>query len=254
MRTSTLVGRSSPSRSNSPSWIARRSFDCAGRGMAPTSSRNSVPPSASWKRPSRSAEAPVNEPRRWPKNSLSQISSGMAAQLTRTYGAGRSRAPLVDDPRQQLLARAGLAAQQHGRARRGRRLHRPQRLLPEQALAEGLLAVRRRAAQVPHLALQGARLQRAHERHLERRRVGRFQDEVAGSGVQALDGGGHAAVAGQHQHRHLRRRRLQAADEVESRQLGHAQVGEHHVDRRALQLAQRVLYARGAFGAEPARA
>ena len=84
MRTSTVVGRSSPSRSNSPSWIARRSFDWAEYGIAPTSSRKSVPPSARWKRPSRSAEAPVNEPRRCPKNSLSQMSCGIAAQLTRT--------------------------------------------------------------------------------------------------------------------------------------------------------------------------
>ena len=53
-------------------------------GIAPTSSRNRVPRSASRKRPSRSGVAPVNAPLRWPKNSLSHISRGMAAQFTRT--------------------------------------------------------------------------------------------------------------------------------------------------------------------------
>jgi len=55
-------------------------------GMVPTSSRKSVPRSASWKRPSRSDAAPANDPFRWPKNSLSHISRGTAAQLTFTKG------------------------------------------------------------------------------------------------------------------------------------------------------------------------
>ena len=56
--------------SRAAAWPARAA------GIAPTSSSSSVPRSASWKRPSRSAAAPANEPLRWPKNSLSHISSG----------------------------------------------------------------------------------------------------------------------------------------------------------------------------------
>ncbi len=60
-------------------------------GISPTSSRKSVPPSASSKRPTRSFTAPVNEPLAWPKNSLSKSDPGMLAQFTFTKGP-RARA------------------------------------------------------------------------------------------------------------------------------------------------------------------
>ena len=46
------------------SWIARSSFDCIDSGRSPISSRNSVPPLAAWKKPSRSSLAPVKAPLR----------------------------------------------------------------------------------------------------------------------------------------------------------------------------------------------
>ncbi len=55
--------------------------------MSPISSRNSVPPCAAWKRPLRSAIAPVNEPFLWPKSSDSSSPSGIAPQFTATNGA-----------------------------------------------------------------------------------------------------------------------------------------------------------------------
>ena len=58
-------------------------------GISPTSSRNSVPPSASSNRPTPSRSAPVNAPLAWPKNSLSNSSRGIAAQLTRISGRRR---------------------------------------------------------------------------------------------------------------------------------------------------------------------
>ncbi len=61
-------------------------------GISPTSSRKSVPPSASSKRPSLRRTAPVNAPRSWPKSSDSSRPSGMAAQETVTKGPSR-RAP-----------------------------------------------------------------------------------------------------------------------------------------------------------------
>ena len=54
--------------------------------MSPISSRNSVPPAASRKRPLRVCTAPVNAPRSWPKSSLSSSSRGMAAVLMATKG------------------------------------------------------------------------------------------------------------------------------------------------------------------------
>jgi hypothetical protein len=48
------------------------------------SSRKSVPPSASAKRPRLSRIAPVNEPRSWPNSSDSSRVSGSAPQLIET--------------------------------------------------------------------------------------------------------------------------------------------------------------------------
>src|SRR5438552_11740172 len=47
----------------------RKSFTCVSIGSSPTSSRKIVPPSASLKRPSRLAIAPVNAPLTWPNRS-----------------------------------------------------------------------------------------------------------------------------------------------------------------------------------------
>jgi hypothetical protein len=60
----------------------RSSLLCVSTGISEISSRNSVPPSACRKSPSRSAFAPVNAPLTEPNNSLSMSSRGRAAQLT----------------------------------------------------------------------------------------------------------------------------------------------------------------------------
>ena len=69
----------------------RRTFAWVFRLMSPISSRKIVPPSAVSNLPRRSATAPVNAPRTWPKSSLSINSSGMAAQLTSTNELERLR-------------------------------------------------------------------------------------------------------------------------------------------------------------------
>ena len=58
--------------------------------------------------------ASVNAPRAWPKSSLSSRLSGIAAQLSATNGA-RPAARVVERARDELLARAGLAADEHRR-------------------------------------------------------------------------------------------------------------------------------------------
>ena len=75
-----------PSRSNSRACNTRSSFTCVARLSSPISSRNSVPPSASSKRPFFVACAPVNAPFSYPKSSDSMRLSGSAAQLTLTNG------------------------------------------------------------------------------------------------------------------------------------------------------------------------
>ena len=80
--------------------------------MSPISSRNSVPPCASSKRPRRSVLAPVKAPRSWPNSSASSRSRGIAAAFSATKGPP-ARAMAVQRPRHQLLAGAGLARDQH---------------------------------------------------------------------------------------------------------------------------------------------
>ena len=71
--------------------------------------------SASSKRPTCRASAPVNAPFSRPNNSLSISVDGIAAQLTRTIGRWRRARQLVDPRREHFLAGARLAEQQHRR-------------------------------------------------------------------------------------------------------------------------------------------
>ena len=59
--------------------------------------------------------APVKAPRSWPKSSASRSVSGNAAQLTATNGLPRTGPTLVERPRDQLLARAALPANENRR-------------------------------------------------------------------------------------------------------------------------------------------
>jgi glutaredoxin len=98
-----------PTRSISFSCSTRSSFTCRSSDSSPTSSRKIVPWCASSKRPFFCWSAPVNAPRSWPNSSLSARLAGSAPQLTLIAPP----AHLVDRTRDELLARAGFAEQQH---------------------------------------------------------------------------------------------------------------------------------------------
>ena len=72
-----------------------------------------MPPSACSNFPARSAKAPVNEPFMWPNSSLSISSEGIAAQFTSTKALVAPGRGLVQRARDQLLAGAVLAGDQH---------------------------------------------------------------------------------------------------------------------------------------------
>ena len=94
MRTLTCRVRDEPTRSKSPVSSTRSSFGCRFSGTLAISSRNSVPPSASSKRPTRSVLASVNAPFTWPNSSLSKTPFGQAAGVDRDEplaGAARTR-------------------------------------------------------------------------------------------------------------------------------------------------------------------
>src|SRR3569623_1328909 len=89
IRTSTLVGREAPIRVTSPYSTARSNRSWAPDERVASSSRKSVPPSASSKRPTRDFDAPVKDPASWPNNSASISVSGKAAQFITTSGSSQ---------------------------------------------------------------------------------------------------------------------------------------------------------------------
>ena len=178
-----------------------------------------MPPSATSNLPRRSATAPVNAPRTWPNSSLSISSSGIAAQLTSTNVAVAPAAQRVDRPRDQLLAGAVLAVDQHAAV--GRRRHRDllAQLAHRVALADHRLVPVDAGAQRAVLRLEAALPQRvADDEHglLERQRL---LDEVEGAQLDRADRRLDVAVAGD---QHDLRVDLPLAQAGERRQAVHA--------------------------------
>ena len=74
---------------NSRSCITRSSLACVSIGMLPISSKNSVPLSASSKRPFLAYTAPVKAPFTWPNRFDSSSSCGSEPELTTMKGLSR---------------------------------------------------------------------------------------------------------------------------------------------------------------------
>ena len=146
MRTSALRVRDEPTRSNSPVSSTRRSFGCRSSGTFAISSRKSVPPSASSKRPTRSALASVKAPFTWPNSSLSKTPSESPPAFTVKSGLPAREETACSAAEHAALAAAVLAGDQHVRVGRPDALdqleHRPHRL----GLGDQQRAARRRAA------------------------------------------------------------------------------------------------------------
>ena len=115
IRTSTLMVRGDAEALELALCSTRSSFDWASGGSSPISSRNSVPPLASSKRPIWVARASVKAPFSRPNSSLSISVAGSEAQSTLTKRPRARGAHVVDGSGGQSLAGPGLAQQQHGR-------------------------------------------------------------------------------------------------------------------------------------------
>ena len=99
--------RTRPSPARAAAWPA------GSRGTFAISSRKSVPPSASSKRPTRSALASVKAPFTWPNSSLSKTPSESPPALTAGERPRRARGGGVQRARDRALARAVLAGDEH---------------------------------------------------------------------------------------------------------------------------------------------
>ena len=127
--------------------------------------------------------APVKAPFSWPNSSLSSSSAGSAAQFTFTNGLLLARRALVDGARDQLLADAALAADQHGDVAVGDLLDDERDLAHRRAVAPAderlALIVAELPAQVGELVDQAAALDRLLDRRVERDLAEPFRDRPA---------------------------------------------------------------------------
>ena len=103
-----------------------------------------MPPLACSISPARAAAAPVNAPRAWPNSSFSSSESVSAAQFSATNALLGAGAAGVDRARDELLARAGLAGDEHRAGApppRGRSAPSPSRIgsLSPTSASSGLL-------------------------------------------------------------------------------------------------------------------
>ena len=165
-----------------------------------------MPPCARSNAPSTRLIAPVNAPFSWPNSALSTRPFGQrgAVQLDE-----RPVAPValrVNRAREQLLAGARLALEQHGRARRRGRRDGLQHATDRRAVADDLPLVpelHHLAAQPLVLAAQAHDLERLIDRELELLRPDGLRDVVDRAGLDRRDRVLDAAVAGQHDQRRL---------------------------------------------------
>ena len=217
--------------------------------ISPISSRKMVPPSACSNRPTRRSLAPVNAPFSWPKSSLSRSCGLSAAQWTATKRPLRS-AEVVQRVGDEFLARAALALDEHGRARRGDLADRVEHVLHRRRRAdEGVQALAGAAfdllAQFGVLALDHAAAQGAAHEDFQPVEVQRLGDEIVRPALHRGDGGVHRAVGGHHD-AHRRRGHLQRpVDERHAVLAAQAQVGQEQIDALALQDRERAGHVAG---------
>ena len=117
-------GRRSATSASAPtgrtlrSWSARSSFGCSASAISPISSRNSVPPFACWNRPWRALLRVGERALRVTEQLALEQRLGHRRAVDRDERPVLAPRPLVDRARDDLLAGAALAGDQHRRVGR----------------------------------------------------------------------------------------------------------------------------------------
>ena len=152
-----------------------------------------------------------------------------------------ARARIVDGAREELLAGAGLALDQHGRVEGGHtrdllvELHHPGRLADQVLEPVG-------RAQLPPvvevLAGQAPRLERAAHDHCDLLHPERLGQVVVRAGAHRLDGRLDAGERREDHHREPRLGGAQALEDRETVEIGHAEIDERKVEGLALRQSQ----------------
>ncbi len=203
----------------------------------------SVPRCASSKRPTRPATAPVNAPLAWPKSSASASGSGIAAALKRDEALIRARAVVVNRPRDQLLAGAGLALNQHGAVHRRDQLQGLEDLLHRRALADDVVeavAIAQLRAQFGVLLPQAPLVDAGRQHARQLRQLERLDEEVDGAALDRGDGFLDAAEPGHHDGEDLGVARQRGVEDVHAVGVGQPQVDDQGVVGEAFQPLERV--------------
>ena len=150
---------------------------------------------------------------------------------------------LVDRPRDELLADAAFAADEHGDVAVGHLLDDVRDLLHRRALAPRekrlALVVAQLTPQVGELADQAGPLDGLLDRGIERDfaeplRVARLDDVVGGAEAHRLDDDRGLLAARQHDDLQLRTRGLERLQRLQAVHAGHGHVEQHDVGRIAL--------------------
>ena len=195
--------------------------------MSPISSSISVPPSAAWNRPRCARVAPVNAPFSWPNSSDSSRFSAIALQLIATNGLLRRGLALVDRARQQLLAGAALAGDQHARIGAGDHVRLRELLFHHGAARDDL------GAPVFVGCAEAGDAQRLLHLVEQLLLVDRLGEEAERAHLRGLHRIGNRAVRGEDDDLQSRPAVLQLLQQADAVHLVHAQVGDHEVGTEA---------------------
>ena len=177
--------------------------------------------------------APVNAPFSWPNNSLSSSVSGMAAQLMARNGRVGPLAVLIDRPGDQLLAGAALAADQHGDVLRRHPADRLVHLLHGRTAADQHVG-RSPATGSSSGITAGTRMRRLiskarADEFAQLLQLQRLEEVVEGPELHRLDGCVRRPVAGDEDDRDLGVALMDAAEDVQTGEVGQRQIQEHDV-------------------------
>ena len=242
-RTSTLSALVPPTRRYSPASRKRSSFGCSASGSSPISSRNSVPLSATSTRPCLAAIALGERPLLVPEQLGLDQALREGGAVERDERGGAAPAVLPEGVRDQLLAGAALALDQHRRVRRrhlaDQREDLPQLPAPADELDRGLLADEFLLEQ-PVLDAELAVLVGAvDEDHQLVELVGLGQ-VVEGPVLHRLDGRLHGGLAGEHDDRRRRGVLPQLLHRREAVHARHDDVEQDHVEGPLAQQPERL--------------
>ena len=210
MRTSTCSGAVPPTRSNCFSSSARRILACSASGRSPISSRNSVPRCASSNLPGLRCDGAGERALLVAEQlGLEQVLGDRRA-VDRDERPVGARAERVQRAREQLLAGAALAFEQHRRVGRRRAVQRQRHLLQRRHRRRRSAARRGAARAPPSAACSRSRSRRCVERALDHQQqmigIDRLGEEVERAFLHRRDRVLDAAERGHDDHRQLRDR------------------------------------------------